>query len=357
MTKFYINDIPPKIELELQMKLLKKNNAILQLLRELDVKMSLGIVNEQVLNFFLMNEAVESTRIEGTQTTMQEMFEAQASKKDSVDIREVLNYINALENGKRRVRQDGFIASRTIKWIHELLLKGNVRGANCSPGEFRKIDEIWIGKAGSTRETASYVPPSHLTINDYMKNIEDFINDTDSDFPPIIATAIIHAQFESVHPFLDGNGRVGRMLIPLIFELKGDKTLSSLFISKQLENNKYKYYSFLNGTRKEEPEWYQWINFFMESVENSIKEAIYKYDNILDLYNKHQNKEDLNYMKVYDFIFSHPIVTISQLMHETKLSRPTITRVLNIMVKNNFVFKSDHKRNVQYICYDLLRIM
>lgn len=356
MNKFKVSFLPPIIEEKDLLKLYTKNFKILELLRELDVKMSFGIVNSQIISSFRMNEALESTRIEGTQTTMQEVFESQVSKKDNEDIREVMNYLDALEIGKARVTKDKFIASRTIKEIHQELLKGDVRGSNRNAGNFRRTDDIWLGKEGSTKETASYIPPSNIMIADYMANLEKFINEDES-FPTAIQVAITHAQFESIHPFLDGNGRVGRILIPLMFELKEDTTLSNLFISKQLEVNKFKYYGLLNGTRKEEPEWFKWVDFFLESIEDSITEAIRKYDAILNLYNKYENKDDLSYTKVLDHIFSYPIVSVPQLIEKVGLSRPTITRVLNRMVEEGLVYKSDDLRNTQYICYDLLRVM
>ena len=175
MKKLSVKSIPPEITPEEMLLLMKGCIEVTEKLRELDVKMSFGIVNNQIINNFRMHEAIESTRIEGTQTTMQEIFEAKIDKKDNQDIREVLNYLEALREGNESVMKDGFIASRTLKMLHKALLKGDVRGSSCDPGEFRKIDN-WIGPVGSSKENACYIPPSNIYILDYMKNLEDFIN-------------------------------------------------------------------------------------------------------------------------------------------------------------------------------------
>lgn len=355
MKKYYIKNLPPDISDEQMLILYRKSNDINVLLRGLDVKMSHNIVNHEIITNFQIQEAIESTKIEGTQTTMHDILESRITKKDNQDIREVINYMLALRKGKLIIEEDGFIANRTIKAIHKALLRGDVRGANFTPGEFRKIDN-WLGPDGSTRESASYIPPSHIQIADYMSNLEKFINEKDN-IPVMIKCAMIHAQFESIHPFMDGNGRVGRMLIPLFFKLNEDETLSNMFISKQLETNKFKYYSLLNGTRKSDPEWFEWIDFFLNGIKESILEASNKYDKIMDLYNRFAEPEDFNYTKVYNSIFLNPITSISEIKKNTQLSRPTIKRVIDKLIEKKVVFSSDDIRNVRYYFYDLIDIL
>lgn len=356
MKNYYISELPPFMEDKDKLKLYAKAYEIQRQIRNLDLEINRTLVNQQIMNGFTIHEALESTRIEGTQTTMHELFESEVTETDSQDITEVLNYVRALNLGRRLVTNDGFIANRTIKAIHEELLKGNVRGSHMETGSYRRINN-WLGGPGSTQETASYIPPSHIEINDHMENLENYINNHEDTMPTLIKVAIIHAQFESIHPFMDGNGRVGRMLIPLYFMLKDEATLSQLFISKELEENKYQYYNLLNGTREENPQWFYWIDFFLDSISRSIVSAEKKYKDINKLYDKYSIKEDHNYMKVLDAIFMHPIVTVSNLVSYTGLSRPTITKALNRMIDVRMIFHNDSQRNKKYYFYELINLM
>ena len=361
MKKLKINFLPPQFTEKELLSILYLNNDVQEALRKLDVKMSSDLIKPLLLTSFTLKEAVESTRIEGTQTTISEVYEAHilTGNHDSGtnDTREVINYLEALERGKIMVERDGFIVGRTLKELHRLLLMGNVRGKDRSPGNFRTVNN-WIGPENAPIEKATYIPPSHNEIAEYIKNLEIYINEGDKEFnklPSIVRAAIIHAQFESIHPFLDGNGRVGRMLIPLYFQLKGDKSLSNLFVSSQLEKSKYQYYALLNGTRKVEPEWVAWIEYFLQSTMQSIEETSSKYDKVTELYKQHSESDDASYMKVLDVLFSHPILTVRIASNETGLSYPTVRRVLNQMVDRRIIFKDDKERNSKYFFYDLLR--
>lgn len=314
--------------------------------------------SDELLSIFSMTEAVESTKIEGTQATLSEVYEDIATNKRSIDTNEVLNYNRALQYGLDEINRHGLLTIRIIKKIHEILLSGEVRGRNKAPGEFRKIDN-WIGPDGSTMEEASHIPPSHIYVDDYMKNLEQYINDDilDESLHPLMKAAVIHVQFETIHPFLDGNGRVGRILIILYLYLKKTIPNGSLFVSKELEMNKFKYYDLLNGCRKNPPEIAEWISFFLtcvikeaESQKGKMREVSVLLDKYWGLY-----KVD-SYRHVLFAIFKNPIFNIRSIMELTGLSYNTVNTYIKRLEKEKFVYSNQKKRGKVYFCYDLLGI-
>jgi Fic family protein len=177
----------------------------------------------------MLKEAVQSTKIEGIQVTLDEVMEAEArTKKANKDIQEALNYYKALMEGMDALKSIP-ISTRLFKLMHKTLLSNNVRGSNRSPGEYRKIQNF-LGPEGCTIETATYIPPEPQLVNDYMSNLEKYINDPQDDYDELVRIAIIHAQFETIHPFFDGNGRIGRILIPLYLYNKGVLTIQTFLL-------------------------------------------------------------------------------------------------------------------------------
>ncbi|MBA1334233.1 MAG: Cell filamentation protein Fic [Firmicutes bacterium] len=207
-----------------------------------------SIQNKYVfLSPLITQEAVLSSVIEGTQATFQEVleFEADESKFKDMDKRndilEIKNYRAAMNHAVKRFGEIPLFL-RLIKEVHEILMS-SVRGMNKSPGEFRKVQN-WIGKPGCTMEDATFIPPSPEKLPDYLSNLEKYMNDDDKDY--IVQAAIIHAQFEILHPFLDGNGRIGRMLIPLFLFTKGVMSDPVFYISSYMEEKREEYYYNLN---------------------------------------------------------------------------------------------------------------
>ncbi|MFW6306175.1 MAG: Fic family protein, partial [Bacillota bacterium] len=226
-------------------------------------------VNEYFLiTPFTMQEAVQSSKIEGTQVTFDEVleFEIDNNKKNN-DAQEVLNYYEALKYGKR-VLEKHPISTRLFQTLHKILLSNGVRGQYRAPGEYRSIQNF-IGPEGCSMDTATFIPPEPQLVDKYISNLENYINNPKDDLHPLVRIAIIHAQFETIHPFLDGNGRIGRILIPLYLYDINLIDSPNLFISEVLEKDKHKYYRLLNGTRKEDG-WNDWIKFFLESVNKQV---------------------------------------------------------------------------------------
>lgn len=310
-----------------------------------------------LLNPVMFNEAVQSTKIEGTQVTLDEVLEVEAqSKKSNKDIQEVLNYYHALREGMDRLSALP-ISTRLFKALHLTLMSNEVRGSNRSPGAYRKIQNF-IGPKGCTLETATYVPPQPQLVDNYMSNLENYINNPNDQLDELIRIAIIHAQFETIHPFLDGNGRIGRILIPLYLFSKGVIDYPNFFLSEALERDKHKYYRYLNDTRYK-GDWNQWIHFFLESVTlqankniKLINEVNQLYDNDLELAQSLINSSGIK--KLIDAIYQNPIFTVNSISSVAEISEVTCRRYLSILESQRIVFSNGKLRSKTYYYYNLL---
>lgn len=318
-------------------------------------------------------EAIQSTRIEGTQVTLDDLLEYGADEnKKTNDVQEVLNYYEALKYGEIRMSRLP-ISTRLIKEMHEILLEGDVRGRNRSPGEFRSIQNF-IGPEGCTMETASFIPPEPQQVAEYMSNLEKYINEPSDDLHDLIRAAIIHAQFETIHPFLDGNGRIGRILVPLYLYDKKLIDSPNFFISESLEKDKFKYYRLLNDTRvdsmdldfktieKAKVNWNEWIKFFIESMSNQANKNIKLIEDIDKLYEKSLEKgreviKSDRVIDLIDVIFKMPIFTKKKILELIDIPSSTLGSYLNKLEKNRMIYSDGKRRNRKYYFYDLIDIL
>jgi len=216
---------------------------------------------------YLLRESAASSQIEGTQATLNDVFEVQAhadtKPRAPDDVDEIFNYVDAMNYSLKRLENDDFpLSLRLIREIHAKLLQG-VRGKNREPGQFRK-GQNWIGPKGCIKETATFVPPPANKIMDLLSNLEKFIHEQDR-MPPLIKTAVIHAQFENIHPFLDGNGRVGRLLITLFLYQQTILRRPLLYLSNYFKANRLLYYEILQSIH-DAGDWESWIKFFLKGV-------------------------------------------------------------------------------------------
>lgn len=272
-----------------------------------------GIVNPSVmLSPLTKQEAVLSSKIEGTQATMEEVLEHEAGEildeSKTQDIKEIQNYRKALMMAEEHVATYG-INLNLILELHKLLMD-SVRGKNKSPGEFRK-DQNWIGSYGCTIEQASFVPPSPLQLMDHLKLWEEYLKV--KDFDVLAQSAIVHAQFELLHPFKDGNGRIGRLLIPLFLYSKKKLTQPMFYLSDYLEQNRSEYYARLKAISAE-GDWTGWIVFYLNAVVQQAKTNNAKTKEIMALYEKTKNQiSDITHsqhsMRLVDAFFDKPIFT------------------------------------------------
>ncbi|MBM7614204.1 Fic family protein [Alkaliphilus hydrothermalis] len=315
-----------------------------------------SIISDEALVFFSLQESIESTKIEGTQTTFSEIMEADITGYRSNDIQEVMNYLEALNHGKERLNLIP-ISTRLFLELHNIILKDS-RGQNRSPGEYRRIQNF-IGPTNDPKD-ATYIPPEPNSVPEYMSNLEKYINNEyDDQLDYMIRAAIIHAQFETIHPFLDGNGRLGRILIMLYLLDKKVISKPAFFVSEELEKSKYKYYGLLNSLRSSSPKWKDWIEYFLKA---SIKQAdknidkLIKIETILsemqDFAEKNNVRQDL-----ISFIFRKPFFTINEVQTQLNISYNTANLHVQRLVKSNKIFADDKKRNRIFRFYDILEVL
>lgn len=301
-------------------------------------------------------EAVLSSKIEGTQATLEEVLEYQASPvKDetrSSDIREVINYRGALKYAVDYIKERP-INLNLCKEIHYKLLS-DVRGKDKARGEFRTVQN-WIGKPNCTQEEARYVPPSPNIVMDYCSNLEQYIHFEEKD--KLVQLAIVHAQFEIIHPFLDGNGRLGRILIPLFLVEKGMLNEPVFYISAYIDENRETYYDKLNDVTSKNM-WEEWIIFFLTAVIEQSKANSAKVKEIIHLYEK--TKEQIansirsQYsIKALDTIFENPIFNTRDFVTRSSIPRDSSIRILNALRKKNILteIKESKGRNPSILLF------
>ncbi|MFW6281679.1 MAG: Fic family protein [bacterium] len=319
-------------------------------------------INESFLiTPFSLKEAVQSSKIEGTQVTLDEVLEFDIDKnKKNNDAQEVLNYYNALNYGENALEKYP-ISTRLFKKLHKILMSSGVRGQNRAPGEYRSIQNF-IGPEGCTLETATFVPPQPQLVDQYMSNLEKYINNSKDSLHPLVRVAIIHAQFETIHPFLDGNGRIGRILIPLYLYDVNLIDYPNLFISEVLEKDKHKYYRMLNGTREEGNGWNEWIKFFLESVNKQVIKNIDLIEEIDKLYERDLEKAMnlINSTNVVDLVktmYQKPIFNVKIISSLTGIPDTTCRRYLSTLEEEKIIFSDKKMRNRKYYYYNLLDLL
>lgn len=338
---------------------------------KMDSLIRYSIVNDSLLSLLSFNESVQSTRIEGTQVTFHNFMENKDKKELNWQEKEVSNYHEALMYGISQITEHQMpISTRLIKELHKMLMDG-ARGTSSSSGQFRKIQNF-IGPNDKI-EDAVYVPVSPNEIDKFMENLDFFINgenhssfvhetDPEKEFfdynsSPLLKMAIAHAQFESVHPFLDGNGRLGRILLVLI-SVK-EKLVSSpiFFVSEELEKERIRYYNSLNATRGQDSEWSVWLLFFLQASERMANNIISKLNDVDSLARKGLEACETDMQKnIWMITFSYPVSTAKQISDRLNIHPSTAKKGLDYLVSKNMIDKDlSKKRNQKYYNYDLLR--
>ncbi len=295
-----------------------------------------------LLSPLTMQEAVLSSRIEGTQASLEDMLRFQAEgkaegqKRD--DILEVMNYREALEVAFDRMKQLP-LSGRLIKEAHQILLSG-ARGKQKAPGNFRS-GQVFIGRPGASIEQAKYIPPPAQQIPELFSNLENYLHQEEKDV--LVQLAIVHAQFEIIHPFWDGNGRIGRLLMPLFLYYKKAINTPYFYLSEYLEKNREDYYDGLNRIT-ENGDWEQWIAFFLRAVAEQSRINADKAQAIIDLKEKTlfrvQEVTHSQYTpQITSFIFSEPWLTGARFRSKADVPRPSAARLLNLLEKGGIIEK------------------
>lgn len=273
---------------------------------------------------FLRREAVLSSRIEGTRASLADLYNYESAQlsflEPTDDVREVHNYVLALDYGLERLETLP-VSLRLIREIHAKLMEG-VRGGNLTPGKFRKTQN-WIGPAGSTIETATYVPPPMDEMQNALSDLEKFIH-ADTEIPTLARAGMIHYQFEAIHPFLDGNGRVGRLIIMLLFHEWNVLSQPLLNLSAYFEHYRQEYYDHLLAV-SQHGKWEEWLRFFLRGISTQAQDSVFRMTRLQGIRTKYEalvlaDRNSVRMAAVIDFIFSRPILSIKQL--ETALDMP-----------------------------------
>jgi cell filamentation protein, protein adenylyltransferase len=276
---------------------------------------------------YIRREAVLSSRIEGTRASLSDLLldEAELDRSDNADVQEVRNYVVALEYGLERLRELP-LSLRLVRELHERLMQG-VRGNRATPGELRR-SQNWIGPTGSTPATAPYVPPPPDLMADCLTNWERFLHDRGR-FPDLIQCALMHEQFEAIHPFLDGNGRLGRLLITLFLMERARLSQPLLYVSDFIEAHREEYYDSLQRVRTD-GDWGGWLLFFLKAVEETARAGVRQASRLMDLRETFRRRlsRKPNSLKLLDDLFLNPYLTVARATRILGSSEPTARQTL-----------------------------
>jgi Fic family protein len=315
---------------------------VLQLLSQADRELGrLDMYSNYIPNIDLfigmhvLKEAAQSSKIEGTQTKIEEAFQDKEDipldKRD--DWEEVQNYIKAMEVAIQSLEKLPF-SSRLIRETHKILLQG-VRGEKKQPGEFRN-SQNWIG--GATINDAMFIPPSHASVPELMSDLELFLHNEALFFPELLKIALVHYQFETIHPFLDGNGRVGRLIIPLYLVSKGILKKPILYLSDFMENHRSLYYDNLMNVRKKN-DINQWFKFFLVGIIETSKKGIATFDSILQLQKQNDIKiqglgsRAANAQKITNYLYVRPVISADKVSEIAEVSMPSSYKLISSLEK------------------------
>jgi len=294
---------------------------------------------------FVRKEAVLSSQIEGTQSTLDDVLQFELNEEGvdlPKDIGEVVNYVNAMNYGLGRLHELP-LCLKLIKEIHDRLLRG-VRGGEKTPGDFRRTQN-WIGPSGCTLNTANFVPPPVHEMHPALDNLERFLHDVDS-FPVLIHCALAHAQFETIHPFIDGNGRVGRLLITFLLCQREILHRPLLYLSSYLKAHRAEYYDRLTAIRLS-GDWEGWIKFFLRGVFQVSQAASDTARKILELREQHRQK--VKVQPLLDYLYEQPLVSIQMVQDRLGCAFPTATKYVEQLAEEGILRETTgFQRNRRY---------
>lgn len=313
------------------------------------------------VSMYVRKEALLSSQIEGTQCTLDDILNPLMEENTNRNVSDVVNYIKATEFALNRLHSLP-LCNRLIKETHAVLMEG-VRGQEKSPGEFR-YSQNWIGGQGSTIRNARYIPPNPEDMQTAMSDLEKYMNGDDS-LDPLIQAALIHYQFETTHPFLDGNGRVGRLLITLFLMEKGILSRPALYISYFLKMNRIEYYDRMTQVRKT-GDYEQWVMFFLQALSDSAGDAIQTIDALTALHNQSvaklgafSKRQQTNLLKLFAYIETNPIIDIQKTAAALGLSYNTVSKMVTILVDEGILRQTDKAGKARIYAYadylDILR--
>ena len=353
---FRPNPLPPEPPIEMSNEMIAKLVDANRKLATLD-GLSSRIPNMDLfVSMYVRKEALLSSQIEGTQCTLDDILNPFAEENTNLNVSDVVNYIRA-EEFAINCLQTLPLCNRLIKETHAVLMEG-VRGQEKNPGEFR-YSQNWIGGQGSTLRNARYIPPNPEDMINAMSDLEKYMNGEDS-LDPLIQAALIHYQFETTHPFLDGNGRVGRLLITLFLMEKKILSTPSLYISYFLKMNRIEYYDRMTQVRKT-GDYEQWVLFFLQALSDSAEDAIQTIDRLTEIHNRNVQKfnsmtkrQQTNAINFLIYLEKNPIIDIQKTAAALNLSYNTVAKSVALFVDNGILQqteKSGRSRIYSYVDY------
>lgn len=342
------------------------NPEVLELLGVADRQLGrLDMFSEYVPNIELFiqmhvtKEAVDSSKIEGTRTRIEDVYINSSNLKPEqrLDKQEVQNYIDSLFNSIEQLKEIP-ISTRLIKSAHKVLMQ-DVRGKHKTPGHYRN-SQNWIG--GATINDAAFVPPPHTSVPALMNDLEKFIHNKEYQIPHLIKIAIAHYQFETIHPFLDGNGRIGRLLIPLYLSEKDILKQPILYLSTYFERNRQLYYDHLMNTRVKS-DLLPWLKFFLVGVIETAKTGIATFDSILKLQKEFDTKLETlgrraaNGRKLIEHMYEKPIITINEAKNVLQLTPPPVYRIITELESMGILVEfTGNTRNREFVLIDYMNL-
>jgi Fic family protein len=345
-------DPPVELDCDLQALLEAASHAV----GRLDGASARNPDTRYFLYSYVRKEAVLSSQIEGTQASLSDLLSHEMGEAPGVpvdDVIETSNYVAALDHGLRRIR-DGFpISNRLIREVHGILLRGG-RGSGKDPGHFRRTQN-WIG--GTRPGNARFVPPPHLRVPDCMAELERFIHSEDDALPHIVRAGLVHVQFETIHPFLDGNGRVGRLLITLMLCDAGLLREPLLYLSLHYKRHRARYYELLDGVRRT-GDWEAWLEFFLEGVRDTAEAAVETEHEITNLFSQHRGRIEErgrrapSAIRVHDALKSRPVLTIARACEMTELSFPAVASAMDLLIELSVAREMTGRKRDRVFAYD-----
>lgn len=350
------NPLPPFPKIEMDTEMVALLSKAHNYLGKLDMMSELIPDMNMFLSAYVRKEALLSSQIEGTQATLEDVLNPNVDIAVNLEVNDVINYVNALNFAIEKMKELP-VCNRFLCETHRVLMQG-VRGQEKNPGEFRH-SQNWIGASNSNLKTARYIPPTVEDMQTAMSDLEKFINDYDMDI--LLKTALIHYQFETIHPFLDGNGRIGRMLITLILLANGILHRPVLYLSLYLKTNRIEYYDRLSEVRTK-GNYEQWIKFFLHGIIETCDDGIKTIESINSLIKTDEKKlvkKTEAISKVFNYIKEHPIITIGGAATALNLSFNGVSNAVKKMVEVNILKETTTKardRVFEYTSYiDILK--
>lgn len=350
---FLPSPLPPKPPVEFDEEivyLLTKANRTIGILEGL----SRQVPNiELFVSMYVRKEALLSSQIEGTQATLDDILDPKIERNTNRHVTDVVNYIRASQHATTRLNELP-LCNRLIKEIHAILLE-DVRGEEKNPGEFRR-SQNWIGPQGSTLNTALYIPPNVEDMETAMSDLEKFINEED-ELDPLIKIALIHYQFESIHPFLDGNGRIGRLLVNIFLMETEVLRFETLYISYFLKRNRVEYYDRLMEVRNK-GNFEQWIKFFLRGIKESAEDSIQTIEKLVKLHDKNweiisnTGRASKTIIKVFSYLEGSPIIDIKKTSEELGLSYNATANAVNKLIDLGILIQTENVQRNRVFSYE-----